>query len=59
MATSGEFELAAVRDDGLSSTGRRNAVWSVTLKVGTDDWIGLGGAAVVAEARAERVPERR
>jgi hypothetical protein len=34
-------------------------VWSVTLRVGTDDLIGLGGAAVVAEARAERVPERR
>jgi hypothetical protein len=33
-------------------------VWSVTLKVGTDDWIGLGDAAVVVEARAERVPER-
>lgn len=31
----------------------------MTLKVGTDNWIGLGGAAVVAEARAERVPERR
>jgi hypothetical protein len=43
----------------LGSTGRRNAVWSVTLKVGTDSWIGLGGAAVVAEARAERVPEWR
>ena len=43
----------------MSSTGRRNAAWSVTLKVGTDNWIGLGGAAVVAEARAERVPERR
>jgi hypothetical protein len=43
----------------VSSTGRRNAVWSVTVKLGTDNWIGLGGAAVVAEVRAERVPVRR
>jgi hypothetical protein len=31
----------------------------VTLKAGSDDLGRLGDAAVVAEARAERVPERR
>ncbi len=44
---------------GLSSTGRRNAVWLVTLRVGSDDGACLGDAAVVVEARPEGGPERR
>ena len=46
-------------DDYLSSTGRRNAVWPVTLRVRRDDWACLGDAAVVVEARPEGGPERR
>jgi hypothetical protein len=37
--------------DRLSSTGRRNAVWPVTLKVRRDGWAWVGDAAVVVEAR--------
>ena len=43
----------------LSSTGRRNAVWSMTLRVGSDNWVCLDGAAVVVEACPEGGPERR
>ena len=43
----------------LSSTGRRNAMWSVTVEVGSDDWALPGCAAVVVEARPEGGPERR
>jgi hypothetical protein len=42
----------------LSSSGRRNAVWSVTLKARrADDWACLGDAAVVVEVRPEGGPE--
>jgi hypothetical protein len=54
----GKFEQES-RRDRLSSTGRRNAVWPVTLKVRRDDWACLGDAAVVVEARPEGGPERR
>jgi hypothetical protein len=43
----------------LSSTGRRNTVWSVTLKAGRDNRACLDEAAVVVEARPEGGPERR
>jgi hypothetical protein len=31
----------------------------VTLRVGSDDWVRLGDAAVVVEARPEGGPQRR
>ena len=43
----------------LSSTGRRNAVWPVTLKLGSDELTFWVTAAVVVEARPEGGPERR
>ena len=45
--------------DHLSSTGRRNAVWPVTLKLGSDELTFWVTAAVVVEARPEGGPERR
>ena len=50
---------ARAGDDGLSSTGRRNAVWPVTLKLGSDELTFWVTAAVVVEARPEGGPERR
>jgi hypothetical protein len=44
---------------GLSSTGRRNAVWLMTLRAGRDNRACLDEAAVVVEARPEGGPERR
>jgi hypothetical protein len=43
----------------LSSTGRRNALWPVTLKLGSDELTFWVTAAVVVEARPEGGPERR
>ena len=45
--------------DQLDSTGRRNAVWPVTLKLGSDELTFWVTAAVVVEARPEGGPERR
>jgi hypothetical protein len=62
MRLSGRRALPAALwpgDDGLSSTGRRNAVWPVTLKRGSDELTFWVTAAVVVEARPEGGPERR
>ena len=47
------------RRGNLSSTGRRNAVWPVTVKLGSDELTFWVTAAVVVEARPEGGPERR
>ena len=47
------------RAHSLGSTGRRNAVWQMTVKARADDRRLLGVAAVAVEARPEGEPERR